>query len=169
MARAHVALGSNLGDRAAHLFAGIAGCTAHGLRVVGLSRLWETEPEGGPAGQGAYLNAVVVLETGLDPLVVLRILQSVEDGEGRVRSEPGAPRTLDLDLLLHGDAQRTSELLVLPHPRIAERLFVLAPLAEVAPDAIVPGLGRTVLDLLRDLEEREGDRAARVRPFEAGP
>lgn len=150
MARIYVALGSNLGDRAARIYAGVQGCVEHGLRCIALSRLYETEPVGGPP-QPAYLNAAAGFESGLEPGVVLAILQAVEEREGRVRSERFAARTLDLDLLMHGSEVRGEERLVLPHPRLHERLFVLEPLASIAPDVIVPGFGRTVAQLLEAL------------------
>lgn len=147
MPRIFVAFGSNLGDRAAHICAGVAGCVNHGLRLTALSPLYETSPVGGPAGQADYLNAVGVFESGLSPMVVLRILQRVEDGLLRKREIKNGPRTIDLDLLAWGDTVMATDFLTLPHPRIAERLFVLRPFCDVAPDFKIPGTGMTVREL----------------------
>lgn len=148
MARIVVGFGSNLGDRAARILGGLAGCARHGLRLTDFSRVYESAPEGGPAGQGNYLNAVGVFESGLDAAVLLRILQIVEADEGRVRGERNAPRTLDLDLLLAGEERRDDPNLTLPHPRLMERLFVLFPLADVLADARIPGANCTVAQAL---------------------
>lgn len=132
--RAVIALGSNLGDRAAHL--------RHGLDrlglVVAVSQVFETDPVGGPDNQGPYLNMVAVVDTDLDPFALLRHLQGIEAEAQRVRLERWGPRTLDLDLLFYDDAVITTADLVVPHPRVAERRFVLEPLSEVAPDLCPP-------------------------------
>ncbi|HKE00114.1 MAG TPA: 2-amino-4-hydroxy-6-hydroxymethyldihydropteridine diphosphokinase [Planctomycetota bacterium] len=165
MTRVYVGLGSNLGDRAARIYGGLRGCVEHGLRLHDLSPLYETEAADGAPAQPLFLNAVAALETGLAPGVVLRILQLVEESEGRERPARNAPRTLDLDLLLHGSTALRTESLVLPHPRMTERRFVLEPLADLAPDLVIPGGDRTVAELLDALVEREGPRAAAVRRF----
>jgi 2-amino-4-hydroxy-6-hydroxymethyldihydropteridine diphosphokinase len=136
--RAFVALGSNLGDRRAHLRAAVAGLAEAG-RVAGVSPVYETAPVGGPAGQGPYLNAVVELETGWEPRALLGLAHRLEDEAGRVRAERWGPRTLDVDLLLVGDATIDEPDLTVPHPRMWERRFVLAPLADLAPDVVPPG------------------------------
>lgn len=148
-----VGLGSNLGDRRATLDGAIAALAATpSVCVRRVSSYHETEPVGGPPGQGPYLNAAAILETTLDPFGLLRVLQSIEDRFGRVRTARWGERTLDLDVLLFDDRIiRTPELTV-PHPRLAGRRFVLAPLAEIAPDAVEPESGRTVSDLLLELE-----------------
>jgi len=162
MTRAFVAIGSNLGDRAAHVYEGVAGCVRHGLRLTALSRIYETDPAGGPAGQDNYFNAVACFETGFEPSLVLRILQQIEAASHRSREVRFGPRTLDLDLLLFGDRIIPSGDLILPHPRLHERLFVLMPLAEVAPNVIVPGLQRSVSDLLREKLALDGPASARL-------
>jgi 2-amino-4-hydroxy-6-hydroxymethyldihydropteridine diphosphokinase len=144
---AFVALGSNLGDRAGHLEAALSEMAAlPATTLVARSSLYETAPF--EADGGDYLNAVAQLRTALDAPALLRELQAIEAGHGRERPYINAPRTLDLDLLLHGDTRHTAPELTLPHPRLHERAFVLLPLAEIAPSLRVPGHGR-VEDLLR--------------------
>lgn len=132
MARAIVALGSNLGDRLGQLRSGVEGLAATG-DVVGVSALYETEPVGGPT-QGRYLNAVVALETELDPEPLLAELHRIEGGSHRRRDIHWGPRTLDLDLIVYGEDQISAPDLEVPHPRAHERRFVLAPLLDVASD-----------------------------------
>lgn len=129
--RAIVALGSNLGQRESHLRFAI---DRLGESVVAASQVYETDPIGGPEGQGAYLNMVVALETELDPYALLRWLHRIEADAGRERVVHWGPRTLDLDLLFFDDVVITGGNLAVPHPRFAERRFVLAPLSEVAPE-----------------------------------
>jgi 2-amino-4-hydroxy-6-hydroxymethyldihydropteridine diphosphokinase len=148
-----IGLGSNLGDRGAMLEGAIAALAATpGVCVSRVSSFRDTEPVGGPPGQGPYLNAAAALETTLDPFELLRVLRAIEARFGRVRTVRWGERTLDLDLLLFDDRIiRTPELTV-PHPRLAGRRFVLEPLAEVAPEVVEPVTGRTVSELLRGLD-----------------
>ena len=135
MAVAYIALGSNLGDRPALLDRALAELRGRtGVEVVHVSSLYETAPVGGPAGQGPYLNAAAELRTELAAAALLRLLLEVESGLGRVRTERDGPRTIDLDLLLYDDVVRDDNELTLPHPRLHQRLFVLQPLAEIAPE-----------------------------------
>jgi len=164
--RVHVALGSNLGDRLGHLSAAVGGLAGLG-RVWRCSSAWETEPVGGPAAAGDFLNAAVALDTELSPAAVLDGLLAIELQRGRVRSTPAAPRTLDLDLLLYGPLVVDEPGLVVPHPRLAERGFVLAPLAEVAPDAVHPVLGKTIAELWAALGAESAGRGPRLRRIEA--
>ena len=126
--RAIVALGSNLGDRASYLRFGLDRLS----NVVAQSQVFETDPVGGPDNQGPYLNMVAVVDTDLDPFAMLRRLLQIESEAHRVRVERWGPRTLDLDLLFYDDYTIESEELTVPHPRFAERRFVLEPLSEVA-------------------------------------
>lgn len=125
-----VALGSNLGDREDYLRFAVDQLGD----VVATSQVWETAPVGGPEGQGAYLNMVAVVRTHLDPYAFMRHGQRIEAAALRQRLVRWGPRTLDVDLLFHDDTRIESTELTLPHPRYAERRFVLAPLSEVAPE-----------------------------------
>ncbi|MCX7699846.1 MAG: 2-amino-4-hydroxy-6-hydroxymethyldihydropteridine diphosphokinase, partial [Gemmataceae bacterium] len=151
---AYIALGSNLGDRKGYLDAALDELDRHPqVRVMARSTYHETEPVGGPPGQGMYLNAAAALETELSPEALLRVLQEVEQRFGRTREEPNAPRTLDLDLLLYDDWVRTEDAPLIPHPRMWRRSFVLEPLVEIAPNVRHPGLGvsiRRLAEALRD-------------------
>ncbi len=162
-----IGLGSNLGDRRANLDEALRllGEEAS-VRVVRVSSYHETEPVGGPPGQGRYLNGATVVETGLGARKLLEVLLGIEARLGRERKVHHGPRTVDLDLLLYGqeviDDRKGIPGLVVPHPRMHERLFVLRPLSEVAPLAVHPGLGSTVQDLLGRLEaDPVGDRELR--------
>jgi 2-amino-4-hydroxy-6-hydroxymethyldihydropteridine diphosphokinase len=133
--RAYLALGSNLGDRAATLQRALDALReTAGVKVVAVSQVYETDPIG-PA-QPDYLNAVVALETSLAPRDLLDVAQRLERDAGRVRGERWGPRTLDVDVLLVGDETVDEPDLAVPHPRMWERAFVVAPLADIAPDLV---------------------------------
>jgi 2-amino-4-hydroxy-6-hydroxymethyldihydropteridine diphosphokinase len=138
MTRAHVGLGSNLGDRLATLDAAVRALDADDLtHVMAVSRVYETEPVGGPE-QDPYLNAVAVLETDRSPHQLLDLLLATEASLGRVRAERWGPRTADLDLLLYDGPPVDSPELTVPHPRARERAFVLVPLCDADPFARFP-------------------------------
>ncbi len=150
-----IGLGSNLGDRASHLDAAVAALAqTPGVELRSVSRRYRTAPVGGPSGQGSFLNASAALETSLDAPSLLRALQAVERREGRLRTVRWGERTLDLDILLFGDQVVDTPDLTVPHPRMAVRRFALAPTAEIAPDAVDPLTGRSVADLLANLDRR---------------
>jgi 2-amino-4-hydroxy-6-hydroxymethyldihydropteridine diphosphokinase len=159
--RAFVSLGSNLGDRAEYLRAAREALSAlPGTACVAASRLYETAPQD-REDQGAFVNQVVCLETGLQPLDLLHECQRIEREHGRTRELRFGPRTLDIDILLFQDAESDDPELTLPHPRMVKRAFVLVPLAEIwehargMPDMDVDGLGR------------ETSRTQRVRLYDA--
>ena len=150
-----IALGSNLGDRQAALDFAVARL-APLVSNLTLSSVVETEPAGeGLQDQPLYLNAVAVGHTALTAREMLDALLAIEKACGRERPYPGAPRTLDLDLILLGATIRNSTGLQVPHPRFRERTFVLGPLVEIAPDMIDPVTGLTVAQLLRKLLQDE--------------
>jgi 2-amino-4-hydroxy-6-hydroxymethyldihydropteridine diphosphokinase len=133
--RAFIGLGSNLGDRRALLRQAVEGLRAAG-DVVGVSPLYETEPVGGPDGQGPYLNLVVELSTSDPPRTLLERCRALEAAAGRVRTVRWGPRTLDADVLWVEGWRLDEEDLVVPHPRLWERRFVVQPLADLAPDLV---------------------------------
>jgi 2-amino-4-hydroxy-6-hydroxymethyldihydropteridine diphosphokinase len=137
--RAYLALGSNLGDRLAHLQGAVDGLRSDdGIVVLAISDVYETDPVGGPE-QGPFLNAVVAVQTMLGPWELLAVAQRLEADAQRVRDARWGPRTLDVDVLLYDDVTMDDELLTIPHPRMWERAFVLVPLADVAPDLVTGG------------------------------
>ncbi|MCG8588272.1 MAG: 2-amino-4-hydroxy-6-hydroxymethyldihydropteridine diphosphokinase [Proteobacteria bacterium] len=151
-------MGSNLGDRYAILCRALDGLArlAVGRRLVA-SRLYETDPVGGPP-QPAYLNAVASFETEGSPGELWAGLQELERAAGRRRREPNGPRTLDLDLLCFGAACLETPELIVPHPRLHERAFVLVPLAEVAPNWVHPLLQETAATLAARFRSASGVR-----------
>ena len=153
---AYIGLGANLGNRRQAIESAIGALAAlRASKVLRRSSLYRSASMGAEGPD--YLNAVVELRTALSPLALLHGLQGVEAAHGRERSTPNAPRTLDLDLLLYGDLQVTLPTLQVPHPRLHERAFVLRPLAELAPELVVPRRGR-VGDLLSAVGDQRIDR-----------
>ena len=147
MDRVAIALGSNVGDRRAHLNYAVTALRAL-LTNIAVSRYYDTVPVGVSGPQAMFLNAAAVGETALAPRALLEALLAIEQERGRERPYLNAPRTLDLDLILAGDRVVEEPGLVLPHPRFRERRFVLEPLAAVAPELRDPVSGRTVAELL---------------------
>lgn len=142
----YLGLGSNLGDRELNLARGRDLLKTRGLRLTRCSSLYLTEPVGGPA-QPWFLNQVVEGETELAPPALLAICLDVERELLRVRTQKDGPRTLDIDLLLYGDTVLHSDTLTLPHPRLVERLFVLVPLCEIAPEVRHPVSGQSAVEM----------------------
>ena len=150
-----ISLGSNLGDRQAHLDLAVAALSRiPSIEVKRVSAYHKTPPVGGPGGQGLFLNAALLLETSKAPLALLESLNAIEDQAGRARSQRWGERTLDLDLLLFGDQLIDTPRLQIPHPWMALRRFVLAPSAEIAPDLTHPLIRKSILTLLRNLDRR---------------
>ena len=160
-----LALGSNMGDSAAILQGALDDLTSvDGVSVIAVSRAYETDPVGGPE-QDAYLNAVALVVTDLDPWELLAVTQSIERHWHRVREVRWGPRTLDIDILAVGEETVDSDDLVIPHPRAHERAFVLVPWLDVDPEARIPGHGR-VTDLLEACDSsgvRSTDVALRLQ------
>lgn len=157
--RAFIAIGSNLQDPTRQV--GLAFLLLDQLpqtRVIQRSSLYRTAPVGYD-NQPDFINAVAEVSTDLEPLELLRALLNAETQQGRERPFPNAPRVLDLDLLLFDDVSMNSAELTLPHPRMHERGFVLHPLAEIAPELDIQGLGR-VIDLVQELAPQGVERIA---------
>lgn len=152
---AYIGLGSNLGDRGDTLMAAVKQLAAlKGIAVRRISQFVVTEPVGGPEDQPKYLNAAAEIETTLAPAELLGELQRIEASLGRDRSKEQrwGPRTCDLDILLMGQTVIETTELTIPHPRMHERLFVLRPLAQIAPQVVHPKLHKTVVELLAEAE-----------------
>ncbi len=159
MKTVYLGLGSNIGDREANLRAAMVNISAANIQVLRESPVYETEPVG-YANQHWFLNMVVEAETALFPMQLLARTGKIERALGRVRTIPNGPRTIDIDILLYGDAVVRTARLEIPHPRLHERRFVLAPLADLAPGLRHPLLRQTVRQLL-DAAPAQAVRLAR--------
>jgi 2-amino-4-hydroxy-6-hydroxymethyldihydropteridine diphosphokinase len=150
----HIGLGSNLGDREMNISTALAALAGtRGISVWRVSTLLDNPAVGGPPDSPPYLNAAAELITPLGARSLLRRFLEIEKSLGRVRGERWEPRTIDIDLLLYGDQIISSQDLVVPHPLMHERRFVLQPLAEIAPNAVHPVLQMTIAGLLENLPE----------------
>lgn len=167
MLPAYLSLGSNLGDRLGMLRRGLSSLDRlEGVEISAISSLYETSPVGGPPRQPPYLNAVVLAHCVLEPMEMLRSCREIENSTGRIRIERWGARTLDIDILTWGEVRLDGDELVVPHPRLYERLFVLEPLLEIG---LVAGCGiderraRSSAEAIR----RRGDQAV-VAIWDAG-
>jgi len=147
----YLSLGSNLGDREAHLRDALARLEAADVHVVRRSSVYETEPQD-VRDQPWFLNLVLEAETPLFPLQLLARIQAIEHGLGRRRTTPQGPRTIDIDILLYGTFVIHTRQLEVPHPRLQQRRFVLEPLAEIAPNLRHPVIGLTAREMLAAVE-----------------
>lgn len=158
MAIVYIALGSNLGDRARHMREALQRLEP-GVVVEALSPIYETEPQY-VREQPAFCNAVVRVRTDLSPEKLLAHLKSVEEAVGRTKTFRNGPRVIDLDIVLYDDQQMDSPSLTIPHPRMHERAFVLAPLTDIAPDLVHPRLRLTMRYLFKKISSRGVVRTA---------
>jgi 2-amino-4-hydroxy-6-hydroxymethyldihydropteridine diphosphokinase len=149
----YLALGANLGERAANLRSALSMLPPE-VRVLAESRVYETPPWG-YTDQPAFLNMAVKAETNLAPQALLAFLKQVEAGVGRVPTFRYGPRSIDVDILFYDDLVMQTEMLTIPHPRLHERAFVLTPLMDLAPDLLHPALKRTLADLLDGQDQSE--------------
>jgi 2-amino-4-hydroxy-6-hydroxymethyldihydropteridine diphosphokinase len=153
---AYIALGSNIEPRGKYIQRALNLMTEHPhIEVLAVSSVYETEPEGGPEGQPLYLNAAAKIKTILSPIDLLNALQGIEKELGRKREVFWDARTIDLDILLYGQDIISTDRLIIPHPLMHERRFVLQPLAQIAPDVMHPILqmsARTILESMGDEE-----------------
>ncbi|WP_293787958.1 2-amino-4-hydroxy-6-hydroxymethyldihydropteridine diphosphokinase [uncultured Aeromicrobium sp.] len=150
--QAVLSIGSNLGDRAGRLQGAVSALEdTPEVTVVAISSVYETEPVGAAEDSGKFLNAIVLIDTTLTVHTLLDRAMAIEDAFGRERGEPGAPRTLDVDIIVVGDRIADDEQLTLPHPRAHERAFVLVPWLEVDPEGEIPGKG-FIADLVSDVD-----------------
>jgi 2-amino-4-hydroxy-6-hydroxymethyldihydropteridine diphosphokinase len=145
----YIGLGSNLGDPVAELRGAVSELESRGVEVQRRSSLYQTEPVDAP-NQAWFVNAVAAIRFGGQPHELLQICLSVEASRGRERTVKNVPRILDLDVLLLGEQILSTEALTVPHPRLHERRFVLEPMVEIAPEAVHPGLRKTMEELLRE-------------------
>jgi len=151
---AYIGLGSNLGDRSKNLSGAVERLSSVGT-VTAVSSIYETKPWGVEGYQPRYLNQAVAVDTSMDALDVVTELLAIEYSLGRAREEKNASRTLDLDLLLHGDSVMNASGVTVPHPRLHERAFVLIPLVEIAPEIVHPILDRSIAELAAE-SDRSG-------------
>ncbi len=157
-----ISLGTNLGDREANLRTAREQISA-GIQISATSSIYETPPWG-VVDQPAFLNQVVGGITSLSPFKLLTFLKKIEKQMGRVKTFQFGPRLIDLDILLYDDRHVCNPRLTIPHPRMCQRTFVLVPLAEITPDAMIPGTGKTVRQHLAKLEITEIKKVDTGRP-----
>ena len=151
---AYLGLGSNMGNRQGNLDKALS-LLSQRLKVEQVSSIYDTEPVGN-INQSRFLNLVCQVYTRLTPAELLALAKGIELKLGRARGKSNAPRPIDIDILFYGDQVIENPELVIPHPRLVERAFVLIPLAEIAPDLVHPVSGKTVRELLQGITETQG-------------
>ena len=151
---AYLSLGSNMGDRQDYLERALD-FLSHRLRIEKVSSIYDTEPVGN-VNQPRFLNLVCQVYTSLNPMALLTLGKGIESKLGRVSGKSNTPRPIDIDVLFYGDQIIETPELVIPHPRLTERAFVLIPLAQIAPDLVHPVNGKTIKELLEGLTEVQG-------------
>ena len=159
MKTAFLSVGSNMGDRARNIVQALEALASQGSRVVKQSSLYETEPVE-LREQDWFLNCVVEIETNLRPRELMQVLLRIERSMGRERTVPKGPRVMDLDILLFGSESVHESHLEIPHPRMADRRFVLVPLTEIAPETVHPVMRKTIQQLLEDTPDHSEVRRA---------
>lgn len=158
ISKVYIALGANLGDRAANLELAVEHISKlPGTRISAISKVYETDPVG-YTEQGRFLNMVIEINTSIEPLILLRELLNIEKLLKRTRDIHWGPRTIDIDILLYGDREINLPDLIIPHPRMFERAFVLVPLRDVYPEREIKG--RDIDELISKCDDKEG-----IRPF----
>jgi 2-amino-4-hydroxy-6-hydroxymethyldihydropteridine diphosphokinase len=149
MVTTFLAVGSNLGDRKGYLKNAIQALQQRGIKVSRVASIYETEPKGLKT-QPWFLNTVALCHTDCDPSRLLEVCLTIERENGRIREQSNEPRTLDIDIIFYADRVINEAELTIPHPRFSERLFVLVPLAEIAPDFVDPVSGKSIAALLNE-------------------
>ena len=154
MVTVYLGLGSNLGDRQYNLDKALDFLSRR-LRVQKASSVYDTEPLG-DTNQPRFLNQVCQVSTGLEPMALLTLIKGIESKMGRLPHTSNLPRPIDIDILFYGDQVIETPKLVIPHPRLTERAFVLIPLAEIAPDLVHPVTGKTIKELMKSVVDVQG-------------
>ncbi|THE11489.1 2-amino-4-hydroxy-6-hydroxymethyldihydropteridine diphosphokinase [Bacillus timonensis] len=162
---AYIALGTNIGERTEYLRFALKAIQDQGIMINDYSSIYETDPVG-YEDQGLFLNMVLKVKTDLPPFELLWVLQKIELESGRERKIRWGPRTLDLDILLYNHEKIETEHLIVPHPRMTERAFVLVPLAEIDQNLQIPAVTKPISLLLNELQDREGVRIWKRRSGE---
>jgi 2-amino-4-hydroxy-6-hydroxymethyldihydropteridine diphosphokinase len=152
--KGYLSLGSNLGDRSMYLKEALGALSRNGVRIIRSSSIYETKPIDVPDNQSNYYNMVVFVETAVDPAELLRICLMVEQDLGRQRLYVHSPRTIDIDIILLEGISVSTDTLTVPHPCLEQRSFVIVPLAEIAPDIVLPS-GRPIIDVKKALSDDE--------------